>query len=274
MSEARETWGLVAALIAAALFGLEQGAGESPPVLREEAGLVNAPHMPKMLETPGEGRGVAGPRRAAAEDPRAGTQLMAAERDAGATLRGALLDDAARRDGPGIAARVAAAEAVHIGAGRPDLAAALHAYWAERREAGEAKLHALRALELQHAAGGARAALALFERLRPAFPRDVDLLDLGLALAEGSDEQRALEIARALVQLQPQRVERHRRLARVALWSGDDATALAELAWLTRRGGARDDVQLSARLARLFADENRKRACRSRRVHERHPACA
>ncbi|HKP55556.1 MAG TPA: hypothetical protein VJV78_02485 [Polyangiales bacterium] len=165
-----------------------------------------------------------------------------------------ILDELARRPLPDFERHVTRADRAYLAAAQPELSAALHADWSERLGGSAGLAHALLALERMQAARSARAALALFQHLRPRWPSDPAWLEAGLALAEASDPRIAYELALALVRVQPWQTEHHRRLMRSALWLGEGLRALDEALWLARHDGRRADIDRALELARAQWD--------------------
>ena len=174
----------------------------------------------------------------------------------------------------------------HEGSGAPAVAAKL--YDAASSVAGskeEGKAHALKALATVQSAGDAAAALRLAEQYAKRYPADEQILRIAielamaesgpararmwgrqlLALAPNSVEQihkqlklelaandlgAALELARRLVTLQPERPALQAQAAQIAEWAGQPALALEQYASLARRQGSGAALDHALRLAR------------------------
>jgi predicted Zn-dependent protease len=151
-------------------------------------------------------------------------------------------------------AHVALADAAYLGAGEPLEAAELHAQLAERLPLAEASPHALLALERARSAQRPRAALALFHRLRPRFPEDTRLLELGLSLSAGIDDATTLELAEQLLMRRPSDAALRRQIAQLSDYTGQSLRAMEQYLWLGKHGGGSRDMNRALDRARAKSD--------------------
>jgi hypothetical protein len=171
--------------------------------------------------------------------------------------------------------RMAAADMAWLEADLPLMAAELHAWAAELPVSADAAHsaaftsgateraptqqririeHARLAIERSRAGGDARPSTLMYERMTRLLPDDVELLELGVQLAEESDAQRAFELASKLAKRVPTEPKLHREVARLAEATGRSLRALDEYMWLVRHGGDEHDRARALALARANWD--------------------